>query len=176
MSRKRFKGRISGPFVPLLKDTLKTPAWKALSYGARSLYIALKWRFNSNLENAVYVSVRMAGAEMGASRESVRFWFKELAHYGFIVMVRLPHHGVNGRGRAPHWRLTEEKYLGKESTREFLRWNGIPFTEKRTGGVFQKTKAETPRRGQSDTTAVPYVDSSGMEQVTPRRCHVPIQV
>jgi len=37
MSRKRFSGKIEGPFVPLLKDTLKTPAWKALSYGATAL-------------------------------------------------------------------------------------------------------------------------------------------
>jgi hypothetical protein len=38
MSRRLAKGRISGPFVPLLKDTIKTEAWKALSHGARSLY------------------------------------------------------------------------------------------------------------------------------------------
>jgi hypothetical protein len=124
MSRKRFKGRIKGPFVALLKDTLKTPAWKALSYGARSLYVVLKWRYNNNTTNAVFVSTRVAAQELGAGRDNVRHWFRELEFYGFIVKVRLAHHGVNGHGKAPHWRLTEESYLQKEPTRDFLRWDG----------------------------------------------------
>jgi len=124
MSRKhRQKGRISGPFVPLLKDTLKAPAWKALSYGARNLYVVLKCRYNSKLGNDVYVSTRMAAEELAARLENVRIWFRELAHYGFIVMVSPAHHGIK-YGRAPHWRLTEEAYLGREPTREFLRWDG----------------------------------------------------
>jgi hypothetical protein len=129
--RRRHKGRISGPFVPLLKDTLKTPAWKALSFGARSLYVVLKWRYNNNLMNHVYVSTRIAAQELSAGRNSVRLWFHELAYYGFIAMVTRAHHGVDGHGKAPCWRLTEEKYLGKEPTRDFLQWDGSPFTEKR---------------------------------------------
>src|SRR5262249_49525019 len=54
-----------------------------------------------------------------------------LQHFGFIVMVSPAHHGVNGHGKAPHWRLTEEWYLGKAPTRDFLSWDGIRFTEKR---------------------------------------------
>jgi hypothetical protein len=118
--RRRHKGRIEGPFVPLLKDTLKTPTWKALSYGARSLYIVLEWRYNTNMMNAVYVSTRVAAEELGAGRDNVTHWFRELEFYGFIVKVRLAHMAVNGHGRAPHWRLTDVKYLGKEPTREFL--------------------------------------------------------
>jgi hypothetical protein len=141
--RRRRKGRISGPFVPLLKDTLKTPAWKALSYGARSLYVVLKWRYNNNLMNAVYVSTRVAADELGAGRENVRPWFHELAYYGFIVMVSPAHHGVNGHGKAPHWRLTEEYYLGKEPTRDFSRWDGTPFAKKRNPPRFYTIKNRT---------------------------------
>ncbi len=130
-ARRRHKGRIDGPFVPLLKETLKTPAWKALSHGARSLYAALKWRYNNNLTNAVYVSTRDAERELcrGSERRNVMRWFRELEHYGFIVMVRPAHHGVNRHGKAPHWRLTEVKYLGREPTCDFLRWNGTLFCE-----------------------------------------------
>ena len=46
-------------------------------------------------------------------------------------MVSPAHHGVNGHGRAPHYRLTEEWYLGKAPTRDFLSWDDIRFTEKR---------------------------------------------
>ena len=44
---RRDKGRLP-PFVPVLKDTMKTAAWKALSHGARSLYVTLKGRYNIN--------------------------------------------------------------------------------------------------------------------------------
>jgi hypothetical protein len=127
--RRHNKGKIEGPFVPLLKDTLKTPAWKALSYGARALYVVLKWRYNGNLMNAVYVATRLAADELGAGRNNVKRWFRELEFYGFIVKVRAAHMGVNGHGRAAHWRLTDVKYLGKEPTREFLQWDGTLFAE-----------------------------------------------
>jgi len=129
---RRNKGRLP-PFVPVLKDTMKTAAWKALSHGARSLYVTLKGRYNVRLQNAVYVSTRDAEEELGqySTRRNVMRWFRELQHYGFIVMVSPTHHGVNGHGKAPHWRLTEEWYLDKAPTRDFLSWDGMPFTEKR---------------------------------------------
>jgi hypothetical protein len=46
MARKHHdKGRLD-PFVPLLIDTLDTPAWRSLSHGAQMLYVALKRRYN----------------------------------------------------------------------------------------------------------------------------------
>ena len=119
------KGRLP-PFVPVLKDTMKTPAWKALSHGARSLYVVLKGRYSNS--------------------PNVMRWFRELQHYGFIVMVSAAHHGVNGQGKAPHWRLTEEWYLGKAPTRDFLSWDGIPFTEKRERGMRWSPRGHHPYR------------------------------
>src|SRR5262245_8199111 len=101
------------PFVPLYKETMKTPAWIALSNGARMLYVLLKWNYNTNLGNHVFVSTRDAAKKLGSNRDFVRRWFRELQHYGFIVMVRPGGLGVEGRGKAPHWRLTEQWYLGK---------------------------------------------------------------
>ena len=136
MSKKRKAGHLP-PFIPIFKDTIKTEAWKALSHGARSLYAVLKGRYNNKLQNSVFVSTRVAKEELGrGSRNNVLIWFRELEHYGFIVEVSPAHHGVNGQGKAPHYRLTEEWHLGKEPTRDFLRWDGSPFTEKR--------KRETP--------------------------------
>ena len=37
--RNKDKGRLPD-FVPLIKSTLKTPAWRAMSHGARSLYVS----------------------------------------------------------------------------------------------------------------------------------------
>jgi hypothetical protein len=131
--RHRDKGRLP-PFVPILKDTMKAQAWKALSHGARSLYAVLKGRYNTKLQNAVYLAGRVAVEELGSHshRDYVRRWFRELEFYGFIRMVSLAHHGLNGHGRAPHYRLTEEYYLGKPPTRDFLNWDGAVFHEQKS--------------------------------------------
>ena len=39
--RNKDKGRLP-PFVPLLKETLESPAWRQLSHGAKALYVSLK--------------------------------------------------------------------------------------------------------------------------------------
>jgi hypothetical protein len=125
---KRNKGRLP-PFVPLIKGTLKTPAWKALSHGARSLYAALAEKYSTHLEGAVYLSHRRAQETLGShsSRDSIARWFRELEHYGFIHKVSLAHHGLNGHGRAPHYRLTEHSYLNQAATRDYLNWDGVIF-------------------------------------------------
>ena len=91
MSRGRTqeKGRLP-PFVPLLKDTLKSGAWRAMSHGARSLYVALKLRYSSNFKNngKVFLSVRDAAKELGSGQEEICAWYKELQFYGFIVMTQ----------------------------------------------------------------------------------------
>ena len=138
--RNKDKGRIGGPFVPMLKDTMKTEAWKALSYGARALYMALKCRYNNKLRGWVYLSTRDAVKELSLHqcRTNIMKWYRELQYYGFIVMVSLPHHGLNGHGKAAHYRLTEEWYLGKAPTRDFLNWDGVIFQEQKSPKHYQR--------------------------------------
>ena len=38
--------------------------------------------------------------------------------------------GVEGKGRAPRWRLTEIGYMREPPTAEFKRWNGKKFKGK----------------------------------------------
>jgi hypothetical protein len=104
-----------------------------MSHGARSLYAVLKGRYNTRLQNDVHVATRKAKDELGrhSNRNNILLWFRELQHYGFIVEVSPAHHGVNGHGKAPHYRLTEDWYLGKAPTRDFLAWDGTLFAEKR---------------------------------------------
>ena len=146
MKPRREKGRISGPFVPLLKDTMKSAAWRAASHGARSLYAALKGRYNGKLGNAVFLSTRAAVIELGSHshRDNVRRWFRELEYYGFIVMVSPGQLGVEGRGKAPHWRLTEEFYVGEPQTRDFLRWGGVIFHEQKSPKHYLSRKKQNP--------------------------------
>jgi helix-turn-helix protein len=119
--------------VPLIIATAQTPAWKALSMGARVLYLELKRHhfLHPNNNGRIYLSQRKAVEEMGASnRDSVGRWFAELEHFGFIVKTAEAALGVDGKGKAPQWRLTEldTPYADQpRATRDFERWDGTPF-------------------------------------------------
>jgi hypothetical protein len=143
MKPRHDKGRLP-PFVPLLKDTMATPAWRGMSHGARSLYVALKLRYSSNFNNngRLFLSQRDAAEELNSHHNQIARWFRELQYFGFIVMTEGGCLGIEGSGRAPHWRLTEIGYMKAPPTRDFVRWNGNPFPEKKI-----KPRAVFPARG-----------------------------
>jgi hypothetical protein len=143
MSRK-VKGEPLPPFVPLLKETLASPAWRAMSHGARSLYVCLKSRYNSKQFNngRLHVSQRQAAKEIGSAFAQVARWFRELQHYGFIVMVKAGHLGLDGKGKAPHWRLTECSYMHDPPTRDFHKWNRKRFIDEKRRRKKQNPVAE----------------------------------
>jgi len=141
--KERRKNRLP-PFVPLLSQTLDTSAWRAMSHGARSLYVALKRRYRNDRHNngRIYLSQRQAAQELGSHHNEIARWFRELHHYGFIVMMTPAYLGVEGKGKAPHWRLTELGYMKDPPTRNFLQWNGEPFSDRKT-----KSRAGNGARG-----------------------------
>ncbi len=155
MSRKaKDKGRIGGPFVPLLIHTIDTPAWRIMSHGAKALYIALRRRYSPNTHNngRIFLSTRDAANEINSHRDRITRWFRELQHCGFIVMTNPGCLGVDGKGKAPHWRLTElGSYVGgilEPPTRDFLRWNGEPFEDQKNRIPSLKTGTLRPlKRG-----------------------------
>jgi hypothetical protein len=144
-NRNRTKGKLP-PFVPLIKETMKTPAWIALSIGAKALYPYLRWNYNTKLQNHVWLSHRDAAEQLSVGKNRPGRWFHELEHYGFIVMVNPGGLGVEGHGKAPHYRLTEAWYLGKPPTRDFLLWDGTLYVP--------------PNRSRKNQSACPYVGDS----------------
>jgi hypothetical protein len=147
MSKQRRKKGHLPPFVPLTRTTLASPAWKELSYGARSLYVVLRSYLRvDNLNNGkVFRSYRHAAADLGTnSTRSVQRWFRELDHYGFIAMTTGSCLGIDGEGIAAHWRITEcpsfdSKGTHIAPTRDFERWDGTLFDDP------EKTKSRTPK-------------------------------
>src|SRR5262249_12943421 len=123
------------PFVPLIRTTLASPAWKQLSFGARCLYVVLRSFLRvDNLNNGkVFRSHRDAAADLGTkSTRSIAIWFRELEYYGFIVKTQGACLGVDGEGIAAHWRLTECPTFDAQGThiaptRDFERWDGALF-------------------------------------------------
>jgi hypothetical protein len=153
MSRKRKdKGRLP-PFVPLDVEVMSSPAWRATSLGARWLYVHLKrrWSFKQRNNGRLFLSQRNAQEEMGlGKRDSISRWFRELQHYGFIVQTEAGCLGLDGKGRAPHWRLTELEAPGGRNgstlmlpTKDFLKWNGTKFRDDR-GAVRRVHEKQNP--------------------------------
>ena len=122
------------PFVPLLNDTLDLPAWRAMSHGARVLYIAIRRRYNGNAHNngRIFLSQRQARKEIGSNSTKSDDGFGNCSIYGFIVQTTAGCLGVDGRGKAPHWRLTELGYMKEPPYPRFhaLGRHQIPRSEK----------------------------------------------
>jgi hypothetical protein len=139
-------------FVMVLQETLDAPAWRALSHGARSLYIALKRRHrsNPNTNGKIFLSQRQAAIELGSNRDYVARWFRELQYYGFTLMTRRGSLGLEGKGKAPNWRLTDIAYKDDPPSRDFMKWNGVPFQVRkpkvsRKSGTVVPWKSVTPK-------------------------------
>jgi hypothetical protein len=146
---KRPPYQINGYFVPLLIDTIDSPAWRAMSHGAQMLYVALKRRHNATINNngKIFLSQRDAGRELNSHTDCITRWFRELQHYGFIVVAAAGCLGVEGRGKAPRWRLTEIECDGRSQTRDFTLWNGEPFENKKQNPVLQKRGTPSRKSG-----------------------------
>jgi hypothetical protein len=133
MSRKDRSRDKLPPFVALFRETLATPAYRQLSFGARALFTALRMHCIRN-NGHVYLSQRDASKELGGTqRNDIANWFRELQYYGFIVQTEAASLGVDGKGKAPHWRITDmpvRNINGVElsaATKDFLRWDGVVF-------------------------------------------------
>jgi hypothetical protein len=126
------KGRIQGQFTAVRYEVMDSAAWRQMSMGARMLYIALirPLSFNADNNGRIFLSTRKAAEQLGANQESVCIWFRELEHYGFIVMTTLG--TIGPRGKATHWRITDVgwgRMDGKsiEPTKDYLKWSGEVF-------------------------------------------------
>jgi hypothetical protein len=128
-------------YLKLHLDILDAPAWRATSAAGRLLYIALRRRHNSKHNNNgdIFISQREAAEELGLTRPTVAKCFRELEHFGFIVMTSPGCLGVEGKGKAPHWRLTELETADEPPTMDFKRWKGIRFQRKKRSQARPRT-------------------------------------
>ena len=110
-------------FVPLLHETLGCLAWRSLSPVARLVYIALKRRTRPDANGRTFLSVRDAAEECGAHRNTIAGAYHELQAHGFLVPTAVGHLGVEGKGKATTWRLTELGHAGGRPTKDYLRWS-----------------------------------------------------
>jgi len=85
MQQKRKKEK-SRPFVAILKEMLKSPAWLALGNAARVAYIHIKSKaFSRNLED---LPLSYGEMESIMERRTFSWALKELEEFGFIQKVQ----------------------------------------------------------------------------------------
>jgi hypothetical protein len=138
------KGRIQGQFTAVRYEVMDSAAWRQMSMGARMLYIVLirPLSFNADNNGKIFLSTRRAAKDLGANQESVCIWFRELEHYGFIVMTDPG--TIGPKGKATHWRITDVgwgRLDGKsiEPTKDYLKWSGEVFDR---GAIRARPKIE----------------------------------
>src|SRR6516165_10041504 len=164
MSARKDKGRLP-PFVPVDLEMMNSPAWRATSFGARWLYMHLKrrWSFKQKNNGRIFLSHLDAVKEMGGTPDSISRWFRELQHYGFIVMTEPGCLGVDGKGKAPHWRLTEAEWSGGRNgntwmlpTKNYLKWDGTKFRDDR-GDVLRQRERREREKGEKKQNPTPEI-------------------
>jgi hypothetical protein len=131
---KKNPGHTIRAFMMFYIDALDSPAWRAMSHGAKALYLRLRRRYNATIDNngKIYLPQRLAALEVNSDRNQIARWFRELQYYGFIVKTSAGHLGVHGHGRPPCWRLTELPCNSAPPTLDYLAWNGVPFSNQKT--------------------------------------------
>src|SRR5262249_48217886 len=146
MNKRKRKSKLA-PFVPVTKTTMATPAWRAMSLGARMLYIELRGRLRNDCLNngKVFLSCRLAAKAIGVRPGSVARWYMENEHFGFLRKTGEGFLGVDGRGIAARYRFTEFRCEDQPSTRDFEKWNGKPFVFTPRRPSRKKQNPVTPR-------------------------------
>lgn len=145
MSDRKNKSVIDGPFSPQMENTSKTDAWKAMSAHTRVIYItSVRSRFrgdwDQNNNGKIHPSARQIAAETGFTRNTAARGLREMKHYGFTAETSPAALGVDGKGKAAHWRLTELPYMGEPPTRDFMSWDGTLFDDGKTKKLPRKNK------------------------------------
>ncbi len=141
-------------FVKLINAFRAEPAWLALSFGARCLYVEMKALHNGHNNNGrLMCSARFAAKALSCSKNSVTGYFRELQEKGFVVETAGGCLGSDGKGKGRLWRLTELGFMGDRPTMDYTRW------------APQKNKTPSQVLGQSvpssGTVAAEVVPSSG---------------
>jgi hypothetical protein len=132
------------PFVAIYRHTMKSPAWCALSVGARATFFELRTNYNTKSQNAVFLSARDGAKKLNVNKETVGKWLHELEHYGFIAKVQGAHLGLSGVGKAARYRLTDSPYAGKPPTYDFQNWDGVLYDPTKKQNPVRKIRTHCP--------------------------------
>lgn len=97
-------------FTILVRTTMETPAWQAMSCVAQALYpwLKLEWKgARANNNGSIRLSVRQAAKRLGVSNDTAAKAFRELQAKGFLVVREPAVLGMEGHAKSPAFEITE---------------------------------------------------------------------
>ncbi|MFC3168701.1 helix-turn-helix domain-containing protein [Paracoccus fontiphilus] len=115
-------------WTKMLRPTMETPAWRALSPTAQALYpwLKLEWRGDrANNNGKISLSVRDAAARLGCNVKTAAKAFHDLQAKGFLLLIDHGRMGVEGKGAPPTYEITELAMPGSDShsgKKLYLHW------------------------------------------------------
>ena len=125
--------------------------------------------------------------EMGCGhRDSISRWFRELEFYGFIAKTAEGCLGVDGKGKAPQWRLTEAEGPGGRNgdtwslpTKDYLKWDGTLFEDVRGEVKRKRLRKQKPgleseaRVARNEARPGPESEATSLGNWPRKRGHIP---
>ncbi len=110
MGRDRRNEKRAEHFAAMVRETMETPAWRALPPVAQALYpwLKLEWRGpKMNNNGRIQLSVRQASERLGVGINTAARAFHDLQAKGFLVVTQQARLGLAGQATAPEFELTE---------------------------------------------------------------------
>lgn len=97
-------------WTKMIRNTMETPAWRALSTTAQALYPWLKMEWKgpqANNNGRISLPVREAAERLGCGRDTAARAFHDLQAKGFLLLIDHGRMGVEGKGAPPTYEITE---------------------------------------------------------------------
>lgn len=110
MGRDKRNEKRSEHWTKMLRPTMQTDAWRALSTTSQALYpwLKLEWRGPENNNNGkLRLSVRQASNCLGVSLNTASKAFHDLQAKGFLVITERAVLGSSGDAKSAAYELTE---------------------------------------------------------------------
>lgn len=129
MGRDRKNEQRTEQFTKMIRNTMETPAWRALSSTAQALYpwLKLEWKGpQANNNGQISLPVREAAERVGCSKDAAGRAFHDLQAKGFLILVTHGRMGIEGKGASPTYEITELAARGGDhpsGRKLYLHWD-----------------------------------------------------
>jgi hypothetical protein len=157
MGREKRNEGATDHYTKLVRNTMQTDAWRALSASAQALYpwVKLEWRGpQANNNGKIRLSVRQASKCMGCNPDTAARAFRDLQEKGFLHVTEAARLGLTGDAKGSTYELTElplpnsDNHSGRRLYLKWVKGSDFPvaYVAMSSGGNPKKTKPRPENR------------------------------
>jgi hypothetical protein len=126
-------------------DVQDSKSFRAMRPLAQLLVMKAKRFYDRKTQGPIRVSARTAAKLVKTTKDIGLSLCKEAVHYGFWHEYSPGHLGSKGNGIASSYQLTDEMFMGKPATLDFMRWDGTPFHDQHTPAYYKRKEQSLAR-------------------------------